>query len=57
MAVHTHSSGPTNWWLWGGAAAAVILVIAVVGYGYDWFAPGSTEAVTPAAEESAPASE
>ncbi|MBT8426652.1 MAG: hypothetical protein KJO02_01345 [Erythrobacter sp.] len=57
MAMHTHAPKYTNWWVWGGAAVAAIIVIAALGYGFDWFGGSVADAVTPAAEQSTPASE
>lgn len=56
MAMNTHAPKQTNWWVWGGATVAALIVLAAIGYGYDWFGTGSTE-VAPAVEQSAPASQ
>lgn len=48
---------PTNWWVWGGAAAAAIIVIGALGYWFDWFGTGATEAAAPTVEQSVPATE
>ena len=55
MAMNTHAPRQTSWWVWGGAAVAVIVVIAALGYGFDWF--GGAEATAPATEQVAPATE
>lgn len=57
MAVNIHAPRTNNWWVWGGAAVAAILVIAALGYGFDWFGGGITNEVVPAIEQTAPATE
>lgn len=57
MAVNIHTPKPTNWWVWVGAAVAAIVVIAALGYGFDWFGAGTTNAVAPAVERPTPATE
>ena len=39
------------------AAVAAIVVIAALGYGYDWFGGGAADEVIPAIEQTAPATE
>lgn len=56
MAMNTHAPKETNWWVWGGAAVAVIVVIAALGYGFDWFG-GGAEAIAPVTDQVAPATE
>lgn len=46
-----------NWKFWGGAAVAAIVVLGALGYWFDWFGSGATDAITPAAVETAPANE
>ncbi|MGX0876692.1 hypothetical protein ACSSV4_001374 [Roseovarius sp. MBR-154] len=46
-----------NWKIWGAVAVAAIIALGGAGYYFDWFGTGATEAVAPAAEEVAPASE
>lgn len=57
MAVNMHAPKMTNWWVWGGAAVAAIVVVAALGYGFDWFGSGVTGEVLPVIEQSAPATE
>lgn len=57
MAVNIRAPKMTNWWVWGGAAVAAIVVIAALGYGFDWFGGGVTNEVVPAFEQTAPATE
>lgn len=48
MTMNTHAPKPTNWWVWGGAAAAAIILMAAIGYGFDWFGMGGLETTAPA---------
>lgn len=57
MAINTHAPKQTNWWVWGGAAVATILVIAAIGYGFDWIGMGEVETAPPVAEQAAPATD
>lgn len=57
MAVNPHAPKQTNWWVWGGAAVAAIVVIAAIGYGFDWFGMGGSETTAPATEQTAPATD
>jgi len=57
MAVNMHAPKITNWWVWGGAAVAAIVVIAALGYGFEWFGGGVTNEVAPAIEQTAPVTE
>lgn len=57
MAVNMNTPKQTNWWVWGGAAVAVVIVIAALGYGLDWFGTRTADAVAPAVEQPAPATE
>lgn len=57
MAMNTHAPKQTNWWVWGGAAVAAIVVVAALGYGFDWFGTGGVETMAPAVEEIAPITE
>ncbi len=57
MVVKTHTPRETDWRLWGGIAAAAIIVIGALGYWFDWFGTGTSDTVTPAVEQTAPATE
>ena len=57
MAMNTHAPKQTNWWVWGGAAVAAIVVIAALGYTFDWFGLTGGEAAVPAVEQTAPVTE
>lgn len=57
MAVNMNAPKTTNWWVWGGAAVAAIVVIAALGYGFEWFGGGVTDAVAPVIEQTAPATD
>jgi hypothetical protein len=57
MAMNTHAPRQTNWWVRGGAAVTAILVIAAIGYGFDWFGMGGVETTAPVAEQAAPATD
>jgi len=57
MAVNMHAPNMTNWWVWGGAVVAAIIMIAGLGYEFDWFGSGVTDKVVPGIEQIAPATE
>ena len=51
--MNLHTPKQTNWWVWGGAALAAIVVIAAIGYGFDWFGTGVVDVTAPATEQPA----
>jgi hypothetical protein len=57
MAVNMHTPKPVNWLVWGGGAVATIVVIAALGFGFDWSSIGNTGEVIPAIEQAAPVTE
>jgi uncharacterized membrane protein YdcZ (DUF606 family) len=57
MAVNMHAPKPINWWIWGGGAVAAVVVIAALGFGFDWSGTGNTGEVIPAIEQTAPVTE
>jgi uncharacterized membrane protein YdcZ (DUF606 family) len=57
MAVNMHAPKPINWWIWGGGAVAAVVVIATLGFGFDWSGTGNTGEVIPAIEQTAPVTE
>ena len=57
MATTVQKSGKTNWLTLGGVAVLVLAAVAAAGYWMDWFGAPTTDAVVPAVEETAPATE
>ncbi|MGB0498430.1 MAG: hypothetical protein ACPGID_08830 [Rubricella sp.] len=57
MAIAERLPKQINWKIWGGVALAALVVLGGLGYYFDWFGNGATEALAPAADGAATATE